>query len=459
MATVNSKKKELLSSVIKNLNSIIDKDHIFNYFNGHNGDYPTPLSIIKNIKPMLLQMIKKNPENDPFSFSKTEITRYTANIERLFELTVLIVSNAHSSDDILSLKQIYYKLLPIHRTILLLENTNENKNSIDNIKLEINDKLSEIDKIHTDSINTLNNLSKLAKENNSTNREIKNISNEIKSELITSQENSQLISNLLSKSENTYSNIENIKNTLDSASIALKAFQDKNEITNKIFDAYIDESKNKVDNLLEKEVRVSNLEKKISDSINSSDRLISQATTAMTLTGTFRLSRSFKASYLLAKSSRERWAVASIVASVICLCFIGFMLYEMYNLNYTIFEKTSTPAIIIFVARFSMIPVILGFFIFCAMQYIKQNNICEDYAHKKLLSETLISFKDELAHPNNEMTSEFLTKILDVVLRSPLTSFDKKVHKAEIKQLNELANQAREISNTVADKISPENKK
>lgn len=106
-----------------------------------------------------------------------------------------------------------------------------------------------------------------------------------------------------------------------------------------------------------------------------------------------------------------------------------------------------------------MIPIMIGFFAFSAVQYVKQNNISEDYAHKKLLSETLISFKQEIGNNESEKVSKFMDDILKNVLNSPLSSNDKKSHREETKDINSLISASTQINKEILDRVLPEKDK
>lgn len=115
--------------------------------------------------------------------------------------------------------------------------------------------------------------------------------------------------------------------------------------------------------------------------------------------------------------------------------------------------------LMLFIARFSIIPILIGFFAFSAVQYVKQNNITEDYAHKKLLSETLISFKQEIDKNNTDKASEFMDSILKTVLTPPINTNDKKNHKIEIDGINALINTTNQINREILDRVIPSSEK
>ncbi|KKZ17242.1 hypothetical protein AAY84_19395 [Serratia marcescens] len=449
--------KKTISVINKGLNFIIDNlsNKIFDdYGNISKTDY---LTVAKKAKKIINEINSHNPIAYPNDYSFIETERFERNITRLAETTELIKNEVSTDNELESLSIILNRLIPIYRvakSFNLETNIDEKTQLLSN---EIDDNLKTIKELISKSENSVSEAMHLVKKTQETYIETKELTQYIKDEFILGNEKTNKINSLLIKSETAYANIDTIKNTLDTASTSLKYLQDKSELMVSNFDAHISSSLKKVDSLLDKEERISTIEDSLNTHIKQSGELIDSAKEAMTLAGTFRLSRSFKSAYLISKKTRDRWAIASVVSAIVSLTFVIVMLYEMYVFDYSIFLKSTTPAIMMFIARFSMLPVVIGFFAFCAMQYIKQNNICEDYAHKKLLSETLISFKDELTNAENDKTANFLSEILKVVLRSPINFVDKKTHQSEITHINSMLSQTNEIGKSLLDKLTTKN--
>ncbi|WP_421671042.1 hypothetical protein [Rahnella sp. EDr1-12] len=450
--------KKIVNSIFKSLNNIIDANDPTRYKSTFNDEARLYFKTCQRAKNVLTTITKYNPIRHSDDFTAIEITRFSRNLERIDEVTDLISNDMGSLEELDALDKIIDRILNIYRTSITYLNQSEVDNKIKDLQTDFETQIANLLDMRSSIDAGISKVNNLNKELSLTHKNILAIADEMKSDAQLSTDKTNHISSLLSRSESAYANIDNIKETLSAASLSLKVLQDKNAILNEDFDTFIYSAKTKVDELLDKEERISSLEGEITKNIEQSEGLIGRATTAMTLTGTFRLSRSFKVSYLIAKKSRDRWALASSISAAISLVFVAFMLYEMYSFNYSILENSSTPALIMFAARFTMIPIVLGFFAFCAMQYVKQNNICEDYAHKKLLSETLVSFKDELSRPNNEDTLSFMGKILEVVLRSPLNLSDKKSHTKEINHINSLVTQTNELGKSILDKVNPAGK-
>ncbi|GAB6017110.1 MAG: hypothetical protein Lm2023SU_34700 [Serratia ureilytica] len=447
--------KEKISAINKCLNFIIDN---LSKKSINDTDFLPSIEyekIATRAKKIISGINKHDPINFPNDYSSMEAARFEKNITRLYETTDSIMYGISTDNEMDALSMLIDRVIPIYRiaTSFELESKIEDKISLFSKDMVEKAKfLSEL--VHKTEVN-LSRVSALSEETQTTLDDTKLFTENLKNELKISTKQSNNITSLLMKSEAAYSTIDNIKNTLNTASTSLKTLQDKNDIIAESFDEYITSSERKINELLDKEQRISSIEDDLKTHIDHSKELISSARVAMSLTGTFRLSRSFKNAYMISKKTRDRWAVASSVLAIVSLSFVSFMLYEMYTFDYSTLLNSTTPAIMMFAARFSMLPVVLGFFAFCAMQYVKQNNICEDYAHKKLLSETLISFKDELSTSDNEKTYNFLSEILKIVLRSPINTVDKKTHKIEIDHINSIVSQTNEIGKTLLEKLTP----
>lgn len=455
----NKEYKKIYLQLLKNLNSIIDQEPNDPFRTIDENKPRSFYDIARRAKKILQAILQYDPLKNPDYFTTIELERFKKNIIRIYESTELIKDDLSYDNQDSEFDLLIDRLVPIYKNILILTNQDKNKEVMADFKKEID---TIINSLNISEDNLKSNIAQAKAVNNtlvSAQNEMLNISNELTSQLDESNEKSRKISLLLSRSEAAYGNIDNIKETLATASTTLKTLQDKNEILQENFENYINSSQSRVDKILEKEENINGIETNISTNIKDAEDLISKATTAMTLTGTFRLSKSFKTSYLIARKSRNMWVVISIISALISLGFVGFMLYEMYKFDFSKLSESSTPVIVMFIARFSMIPVVLGFFAFCAIQYVKQNNICEEYAHKKLLSETIISFKDEFSRSSDENTLAFLKKILEVVLRSPLNLVDKKAHQKEMQHITSLVSETNKLGESILNRMSPQDKK
>ncbi|KHS91420.1 hypothetical protein RC86_10240 [Pectobacterium brasiliense] len=117
------------------------------------------------------------------------------------------------------------------------------------------------------------------------------------------------------------------------------------------------------------------------------------------------------------------------------------------------FNDDNVPYII---SRILVAPLFLVGAWFCASQYIKQKNIIEDYAYKKVLSLSLMSIKSEIEKTGEKNTSAFIKAVQKEILKSPLDSLDRKHVGKEMKLLGEVQSQ---ILTNLADQLTNKDKK
>lgn len=87
------------------------------------------------------------------------------------------------------------------------------------------------------------------------------------------------------------------------------------------------------------------------------------------------------------------------------------------------------------ISRLLIAPLFLVGAWFCANQYVKQKNIIEDYAYKKVLSLSLLSIKSEIEKTGEHNTTEFIRAVQNEIMKSPLDSLDRKNFNKEMKML------------------------
>ena len=416
------------------------------------------------IQEIMLEFERSSPIYTPNHYTANEITEFEKKITNLLNMSA---SNLHGEilvEDWEAMKKISDELIPFYRVAKLYNDNNKSDEELKDLKKYVNESIVEIKKEF--ELNILKILEKesainiiisktnsMIKELTSSHNDILTLTNEVRDEYAAFEKGNLQIDNLLSKSNAAVKNIDNIKNILSTAESSMKALHDKGNSQYNDFNKKITSTTKEINELITNSRQISELKKNVEHSINHSKELIKNSERAMSLSGTYRLSRSFKAAYLISVKSRDAWKIISILSAMISFIFVGFMLYEMYAFDYYKISSSTTPAIMMFFARFSMLPVILGFFVFSAMQYVKQNNICEDYAHKKLLSETLISFKDELTNSSDDKTTNYLKETLKEILRSPLSSINKTSHKEELTHINKILSTTNEIQNKLLDTL------
>lgn len=174
-----------------------------------------------------------------------------------------------------------------------------------------------------------------------------------------------------------------------------------------------------------------------------------------------KLGEHFNEQYLASKQMLFRWPLMS---GMFLLCAISICLLSVFPELYikvfggNLAEHTANNNISFLVSRLLIAPLFLAGSWFCASQYIKQKNINEDYAYKKVLSFSLLSIKAEIETTGEENTSEFIKAIQKEIIKSPLESLDRKHYKNEMQLLRTVQSEA--IKNIISktNKIKKSNK-
>lgn len=150
-----------------------------------------------------------------------------------------------------------------------------------------------------------------------------------------------------------------------------------------------------------------------------------KADSILNLSGTVSLGKFFDDQYNESKKSVWLWLVA---CGVLLLSAVGACGWALWH-----FEKNFE--ILYLVSRLSVVPLILGGLWFCANQYIKQKHIIEDYAYKRVLALSMVSFRNEINDVSPEGVSEYIKSVLKQLHQPPLESLDKNNFKEEVRML------------------------
>lgn len=362
---------------------------------------------------------------------------------------------AHEKLEILSEELIKYV-----RIAQLIKETDQNEKATATLENKAKEELLKINNIKNDIEIKLAKAQDILSNSTEAHENIIKLVTDLKRENDTAIKKGNEISHVLAKSLTSHSNIEVIQEALSTAKITLDDLYERSRKLQSELVTFLKRSQEDVEGIINKTEMINKLDEEISKQKETSIELLNNAKAAMNLAGTYRLSRHFKTAYQLAKSNRKFWATTSILSALSC---IGFVIYILYEMN-KVYDATGgsgqeSHLILLFIARLSMIPILIGFFAFSAVQYVKQNNISEDYAHKKLLSETLISFKQEIGSNESEKVGEFMDNILKNVLSSPLNSNDKKHTREEVKSINELISTTMQINKEIIARVMPEEDK
>ncbi|AYL61408.1 hypothetical protein N0P75_04010 [Citrobacter youngae] len=399
----------------------------------------------------------------PFAHAEFFTKEEKENIFSLLKLTDNYISSMISdifSDDIYrSITTINDDLIRYSRISKFIQGTHNQPNTIAMFKNQASNEIAKVVDLKNEIEISATQIRELAERNANSHDKIIKLVTDLNAETKKLESAGSEIEFILKKSRDALIGIESsseklrtVEETLNNIVNANKSMQ--GEIIKKSA-----ESASEIKNLLDKKTEIEELKTIISGEINNAKELNSKANSALNLSGTYRLSRHFRDAYKTANKNKRFWAFVSIGAAIVCIAFVVYMLVKMNEVSSYPPTDQEPNLLLLFFARFSMIPVLIGFFAFSAIQYVKQNNISEDYAHKKLLSETLVSFKQEINKNDTDKSSLFMDNILKSVLRSPLSSIDKKSHQMEIDKINELINTTSKINKEIIDRVLPEKEK
>ncbi|MBN3080017.1 hypothetical protein H4F49_05165 [Pectobacterium polaris] len=134
----------------------------------------------------------------------------------------------------------------------------------------------------------------------------------------------------------------------------------------------------------------------------------------------------------------------------ICILTVFPEVFSLSNINSPESHPSTYDDLHYIISRLLVAPLFLAGAWFCANQYVKQKNIIEDYAYKKVLTLSLLSIKSELEKTGFDNATDFIKAFQVEILKSPLDSLDRKHLSKEVKLLNAVQNQ---IFSNLADKL------
>ncbi|CAI1011474.1 hypothetical protein [Serratia fonticola] len=178
------------------------------------------------------------------------------------------------------------------------------------------------------------------------------------------------------------------------------------------------------------ETRAATLEEELDLKTKGIDLIMEQANAALETSTTMSVGGFFKDQYDIAK----KWV---LIWPALAFLFLGGAIWICFDTlkDMNPGEPKVGAELPYLIARFCIVPLFLWGTWFCTNQYIKQKNITEDYAYKKVLSLSLIGFKSEIEKTGEANTTGFIKSLLKEILRSPLETLDKKHYKRETKLL------------------------
>ena len=160
-------------------------------------------------------------------------------------------------------------------------------------------------------------------------------------------------------------------------------------------------------------------------------KLIEQSKLALSYTTSVGLSSSFDAQCKEIKGWKSfklwSWLVASAVGVIGVICIGVWLIYGNHHAN----DGNVTSMWMQIIGKISMIPLLVTSIVFCANQYGKQKNLLEDYSYKLALAKSMVAFSEELREKDSERYKEYLSTVLNEILKDPLrTRIDPNKNKA-----------------------------
>lgn len=246
------------------------------------------------------------------------------------------------------------------------------------------------------------------------------------------KETNETIEDIKDKLENVNSETDSLKEKLDEdiSSINLKIekiSEKEQEIENRkksilAFSENVENIEKKI-NTIQNELS-DKVDNEISKKILKAKELIEQAETALELKETEGISKAFSArlSSLHNSKAKKFWLIGAVVFVFITLL-LGFLLtggeIKIWQLDIA-FNSTDNIGIII--GRVMVTLIGISGAVFCSNQYVRINNVEEDYEYKVVLSKSILAFANKIKSldDNGSKVAEYLTRVLEEIHQDPL---------------------------------------
>ena len=154
--------------------------------------------------------------------------------------------------------------------------------------------------------------------------------------------------------------------------------------------------------------------------LSEARKLIEDSKLALSYTTSVGLSASFDAQCKEIKGWKSfklwSWLVASAVGVIGVICIGVWLIYGNHHAN----DGNITSMWMQIIGKISMIPLLVTTIVFCANQYGKQKNLLEDYSYKLALAKSMGAFSEELREKDSERYKEYLSTVLNEILKDPL---------------------------------------
>lgn len=229
-----------------------------------------------------------------------------------------------------------------------------------------------------------------------------------------SENNKEKILKVAQDTSLTFSEVTNI---LKNAQTNESEIETKKLTINTFFEN-VDEYKARIDNLEAKAAAIIAKESQI-------EKLISEAENALNLKSAEGISAAFSAQY---KSTTEQtvgwWMTGAITFVILSLVLTGWIVT-----GYRITDPNSWSSI---VGRIAAVMITIGSAAFCAKQYLKTKNLCEDYAYKAVLAKSIVAFTKEIKKRDESKVAEYLTTVLNEIHKDPLRRNEKPASESKL---------------------------
>lgn len=154
--------------------------------------------------------------------------------------------------------------------------------------------------------------------------------------------------------------------------------------------------------------------------LSEAHKLIEDSKLALSYTTSVGLSSSFDAQCKEIKGWKSfklwSWLVVSAVGVISVICIGVWLIYGNHHAN----DGNVTSMWLQIIGKISMIPLLVTTIVFCANQYGKQKNLLEDYSYKLALAKSMVAFSEELREKDSERYKEYLSTVLNEILKDPL---------------------------------------
>lgn len=154
--------------------------------------------------------------------------------------------------------------------------------------------------------------------------------------------------------------------------------------------------------------------------LSEARKLIEDSKLALSYTTSVGLSSSFDAQCKEIKGWKSfklwSWLVAAAIGVIGVICIGVWLIYGNHHAN----DGNVTSMWLQIIGKISMIPLLVTTIVFCANQYGKQKNLLEDYSYKLALAKSMVAFSEELREKDSERYKEYLSTVLNEILKDPL---------------------------------------